>query len=107
MEYTDELISRYRKLHADRKMLDRQLDALADLILPELDDGERRSGVLVVGAVRKFSAQRAKEILTADDYDRICTQTPSAAKLREQFGDDVVELCRETSGKRSLRVSEI
>ena len=106
MDYPDELISRWRKLHADRKHIDRQLDALADLILPMLDDGERRSGVLVVAPVRRFSAQRAKEILTADDYDRICVQTPSATKLREQFGDEIAELCKETSGKRSLRVSE-
>jgi hypothetical protein len=105
MEYVDELISRWCRLHDQRKQLDAQLDALAELITPELHDGQRRSGVVAV-APKRFSARLAKERLTAEDYDRICEQRPSASKAERLLGSDIADLCREQSGSRHLRRSD-
>jgi hypothetical protein len=105
MDYRDELIARWRSKHDELITINRQLDALGELILAEMQDGEKRGGVLVV-APRRFSPRLAKEVLTAEDFDRICEQKPSAAKAARLLGDDVVELCRESSGTRFLRVSD-
>lgn len=100
-DHVDALITLWSKLYDERKQIEHKLDALAELITPELGAGERRGGVLVV-AQRRFSARLAKETLSAEDFDRICEQKPSVAKAQRLLGDDVVELLRE-DGPRFLR----
>jgi hypothetical protein len=101
VETTDILIARWRAKNTARKSIDAELDALAELIMLELDDGEKRGGVQCI-AQRRFSATLAKEMLTSADYDRICEQKPSAAKAERLLGTEIVDMCREP-GPRFLR----
>jgi hypothetical protein len=97
----DALLDRWRTLHETRAHIDKQLDALAELIKLDMKDGEKRRGVVLV-QTRRFSATLAKQMLTAEDFDRICEQKPSASKAARLLGDEIVDMCREP-GPRFLR----
>lgn len=84
-------IDGWRALGRDIENLEAKRAALAELILLDLKPGDRALGVLVVEG-RKLDRDKAKDVILPADYDAICDQVPSARKIRERLGEDVLAL---------------
>jgi hypothetical protein len=105
--YLDMLIARYVKVVHEVKALEAQRDRLAELILAESDmpTGAKRSGVVVMRQ-RRFSATRARERLTTEDYEAICERVPSAKLAEKVLEPELFDELKVASGKRFLRLAE-
>lgn len=97
-------IDLWREEKAEAKERAARIAALEERILTEKRPGDTRFGVTVVEGHR-LDRDRAKEVLTnPGDYDAICDQVPSAQKIRDRLGEDVLALCQ-VSTKPYLRAT--
>ena len=105
-DYLDMMLARWRKVTAQIKELESQREKLAELILaePDMVTGTKRSGVQVL-TQHRFSPNKAKEVLTQEDYDAICEQVPSARKAESLLDPEVFEMLKVRSGRRFLRTA--
>ena len=101
--YLDMLIARWVKLTKEYRKIEEQRRELAEMILgePDMIDGTHRGGVVVVHA-RRFNAARAKEVLSPEDFDRICEWVPSAKRAEKELDPEVLELVKVQRRSRFL-----
>lgn len=103
------------RLVADRVNLAAQAKQIADLIadtdaalLELLSEGEAHAvaqgGVRITPPVKRFSASRAAAVLTDELYASITVPTVSSQKAKDNLPPTLYDLCREASGKPSVRV---
>jgi hypothetical protein len=91
MSDVERLIDMWRDAKDEAKRTAVKIAALEELILAEKQPGDTRFGVAVVEG-HKLDVSLAKDRLTPEDYDRVCERVPSARKIRELLGDDVLAL---------------
>ena len=104
-DYLERMIARWIDLGGQIKVLENQRQTLADIILaePDMVAGARRSGITVIRQ-RRFSATKAKEILTPEDFDAICEMVPNVKRAEQLLDPEVLDALRIPSGKKFLRV---
>lgn len=102
------LVQHYLVLRAEAESWARARDEAAEAVLGAMAAGETYElapgeGVRVQPPNRRFDPALARRVLTPEQYASICEPVPNVKLAEARLPGDLVDQCRQQSGRPSLR----
>lgn len=101
-----DLVTRLADVQSRMAELQRQADALKVVLRATGPQTRRRFGdlMLTISPNRRFDGSKARNILTPEQYERICVAKPDASAARETLGSSLYAACC-TDGEMIVRLT--
>lgn len=104
----DQLVEDYLNAYAGMEKYQERKDELAAELIAHLGPGSRHEirpgiGVTIAKPSRRFDAKQAASVLTAEQLAAISEMTPSSTLAADRLPRVLLDLCKISSGKPSVR----